>query len=644
MSTFHVTNFKIMNSTFTSLKEKFLASGSARSKSTLLLFMGICASHAVFSQTTIPCFSSTLTSYTVGTHPVAIANARFNILLNKPLDLAVLNQGSNDVSTLIRGAATGSLAAAASYSVQNLPTAIAVGYVNTDVLADIVISNESSNTISVLTNTSGGFTMSSTYTTGNNPKAVALQDLNNDYHSDLIVANSGSDNIMVMFGSLSGNFSGVVNYATGTMPVAIHSNDFNGDGYADLAVANRGSNDISILLGSASGTFAPSLSYSVGINPEGLTSGYFNADGYIDLATANAGSDNVSILFGSATGTFAAGSNYAVGTAPNSIAIGDFDLDGYQDLATANGGSDNASILFGSQTGVFSSATHYNMGNSPHSIISLDIDESGAPDLIVTNYTSNTISILHNGTLKFNFAHHNPGGTTNPICEGTSNLVIWQTNTTAPANTYTWSTGDIGYYTTVNPAVTTTYTITGMSVPGCSYTAATTVTVIPRPNIGLAAGDSIICLGESATLKAYGGVNYVWFLPGSAYNSRIVTPTVTTQYEVIGLDAYGCSKIAYVTVNVSLCTGIEDPEGMDDALSVYPNPSSGILNLLFSEDLSFADISMNDLQGRQVYAYSYKHIRKDDVKTISFDDLAPGLYFLNMNTSHYSGTHKIIVH
>lgn len=631
-----------MISTITSLKKRWLAPDLISRKALFLLGVGLCAYHAAFSQTARTCFSYSLKTHTVGTHPIAMLNGKFKSSYS--LDFVVVNQSSDNVSVLLRSNATGTLGAAVHYSVQNMPVAIAANDVDNDGLNDIVVANEGSNTVSVLTNTNGIFSTYASYPTGLQPKAIALQDLNGDYFPEMVVANSGSGNITVLFGSLSGSFSGAVNYGTGINPVAIHSNDFNGDGFPDLAVANRGSNSVSVLLGSASGTFAASVNYSVGMNPEALSSSDFNADGYVDLATANAGSDNVSILFGSATGTFTNGGSYAVGDAPNSIAVADFDLDGYQDLVTANGGSNDATILFGSTTGIFSSATNYTMGNSPHAIIASDIDKNGSPDLIVTNYSSNTISILYNGTLKLGFYFVSPGGgLANPTCPGAGGLTIWLTNPYTPANTYIWSTFATGPYLVVNPYVTTTYSVTGMSVPGCSYTAATTVTVWPSPNISLTAGDSSICRGESVTLKAYGGVNYAWFLPGSIYNSRIVTPTVTTQYVIVGIDARGCEKIAALTVTVSLCTGLEDFESTDHSVSVYPNPSTDLLNLSFSQDLSFADVSMSDLQGRQVYAHSFKQITKDEIKTIHVKDLAPGLYLLNLNTDHYSGTHKIMV-
>ncbi|MFT3682914.1 MAG: CARDB domain-containing protein [Ferruginibacter sp.] len=71
----------------------------------------------------------------------------------------------------------------------------------------------------------------------------------------------------------------------------------------------------------------------------------------------------------------------------------------------------------------------------------------------------------------------------------------------------------------------------------------------PVPNG--APADTAICIGSTATLKAFGGSTYAWTGGPSAANYT-VTPTVTTTYEVVITDNNGCSNrkdSVKVTVN-----------------------------------------------------------------------------------------------
>src|SRR5690606_4119891 len=102
---------------------------------------------------------------------------------------------------------------------------------------------------------------------------------------------------------------------------------------------------------------------------------------------------------------------------------------------------------------------------------------------------------------------------------------------------------------TVSPLVTTTYEVLVTDLNGCENTAEVTVTVNPLP-IADAGEDVVICYGESTTLTASGGVDYVWST-GATTSEITVSPLVTTTYEVLVIDANGCENTAEVTVTVN---------------------------------------------------------------------------------------------
>ncbi|PBQ32307.1 hypothetical protein CNR22_11180 [Sphingobacteriaceae bacterium] len=102
------------------------------------------------------------------------------------------------------------------------------------------------------------------------------------------------------------------------------------------------------------------------------------------------------------------------------------------------------------------------------------------------------------------------------------------------------------------PAITTNYTVVGISSFGCnSLPVVGTLTVLPAPNISASASPTVICAGDITTISGSGGVSYS-FQPGNATGLTFVdTPSVTTNYSVTGTDASGCTNTAAVTVSVN---------------------------------------------------------------------------------------------
>ncbi|MFD1014836.1 Ig-like domain-containing protein [Winogradskyella rapida] len=117
------------------------------------------------------------------------------------------------------------------------------------------------------------------------------------------------------------------------------------------------------------------------------------------------------------------------------------------------------------------------------------------------------------------------------------------------ALSYVWSTGDNTAEINVTPEVTTTYTVIGQSEEGCSTTAEVTVTVVAELSAN-AGDDETICLGESVTLNASGGIDYLWST-GDTGSTLTVTPSETTTYTVTVMDEFGNSDSDAVIVTVS---------------------------------------------------------------------------------------------
>src|SRR5690606_36988770 len=114
---------------------------------------------------------------------------------------------------------------------------------------------------------------------------------------------------------------------------------------------------------------------------------------------------------------------------------------------------------------------------------------------------------------------------------------------------YVWNTGATTQSIMVSPLVSTTYTVTATDTNSCQSTAWTTITVNPLPTPAIT-GNSSICIGESTTLTASGGVTYIWS-NSEIQNIINVSPLATTSYTVTVIDSNNCSNTSSVTIVVN---------------------------------------------------------------------------------------------
>ncbi|MDD5569893.1 MAG: hypothetical protein PHD97_01935, partial [Bacteroidales bacterium] len=138
-----------------------------------------------------------------------------------------------------------------------------------------------------------------------------------------------------------------------------------------------------------------------------------------------------------------------------------------------------------------------------------------------------------------------------PILTTNSPVICAGNSTTLTVNggiNYTWSNGQTSQSIIINPVITTTYFVTGININGCTNSAQAVVTVNSNPLIS--ATGATICNGNSATISANGGANYLWS-NGQTAQSIIVNPIITTNYFVTGTNLNGCSNSAQAVVTVN---------------------------------------------------------------------------------------------
>jgi gliding motility-associated-like protein len=118
---------------------------------------------------------------------------------------------------------------------------------------------------------------------------------------------------------------------------------------------------------------------------------------------------------------------------------------------------------------------------------------------------------------------------------------------------YIWNNGNTSSSFSETLTETTTYSVTGTDMNGCTGTSNITVEVFESLSLTITPSNPNVCEGDSITITVNSnGVNPVFIWDnGSQTASITVQPSETTEYSVEASDAYGCTGSAVTSVVVN---------------------------------------------------------------------------------------------
>ncbi|MYS06687.1 hypothetical protein GTW71_09610 [Streptomyces sp. SID6041] len=246
--------------------------------------------------------------------------------------------------------------------VVRFPTDVAVGDFDGDGTPDLATSNTNTHNVSVvLGHGDGTFGTAAQFGLGGGtaPQSIATADLDGDGHLDLVTSNTSTGTLSVLPGDGDGGFGTASSVPAGvTLPSRLELGDVDEDGTPDAVVVAPGApGRVAVLLGDGAGGFGPANVLSAGANLSSASVADPNGDGHPDLVVSSAGSHEVVVWEGDGTGAFGTPLAFGLGggRSPQATAVADLDGDGRVDVVTAN---NNGSATFTHDASVLFNATN----------------------------------------------------------------------------------------------------------------------------------------------------------------------------------------------------------------------------------------------------------------------------------------------
>lgn len=213
--------------------------------------------------------------------------------------------------------------------------------------------------------------------------------------------------------------------------------------------------------------------------------------------------------------------------------------------------------------------------------------------------------------------------------------------------TYAWD-GGLGSGATQTGVCAGTYNVIVTDGAGCASAATpTTVTAGPAyPVAGFSYTPNPACAGENITFNntTSGSATYDWDF-GDGGNATTTSPTYSYSaqgtYTVwLVADNSGCADSTSMSVNINCTVGVGDT-WLDNAITIYPNPSNGIVNLDVETELTEQlVVEVANSIGQIIDTFT---LNGSGIVTLDMNNEAEGLYYITIKSEDISITRKISI-
>jgi hypothetical protein len=291
--------------------------------------------------------------------------------------------------------------------------ALALGDVNNDGKADVVIADSYANQISVFLNDGHGAYPRAFFNKNFNTAArfnglsdLKLADVNNDGKLDLVATSSWSNQVYVLTGDGSGRFNTVVTLTAGKGADTSSVADLNLDGRLDIVTANVTDGTVSVFLNSSNG-FASAQNYPAGPHPRSVSIGDVTGDGKPDMVTTNIITDPatgaplsgaLTVMLGDGSGTFLSLSTIPTTAAGISSVLVDTNHDGQIDILVGFSVPGGVGVFLNQGNGVFNGyrtvSTLPKTGSSVDAVAVADFNHDGSLDFVTSDGTQNFLELF----------------------------------------------------------------------------------------------------------------------------------------------------------------------------------------------------------------------------------------------------------
>lgn len=237
---------------------------------------------------------------------------------------------------------------------------------------------------------------------------------------------------------------------------------------------------------------------------------------------------------------------------------------------------------------------------------------------------------------------------TTEICTGET--VTFANASTPSTATFAWTFESGSPSTSSATSPTVTYNSAGTfdvdltatnSAGSDSQSSSDYITVHPTPSASVSTtGENLWTGGDngSATVTPSGGTgtyDYNWSATGIG-NAATATGLSAGNYTVTITDDEGCSVTESFTIGSNV--GINDLE-LAEQISIYPNPTSDDLNIELPLEGGINSVILTDVIGRTIQSVNLVGLQRT---SISFANMAEGIYYLNFYTNESKATKKVI--